>query len=113
MVCFCYRPEYYGIIDYELGNENYDTNGLFLLLVSKHRNGELGEIPLRFIHEQTKLTNYSNSNFDPIEDRFEIDIKNSTFVQQVQQVEQEDFIDNSGEKITGWDRDLFNDKEPF
>jgi replicative DNA helicase len=116
MVCFCYRPEYYEINDYQLGNEHYDTNGLFLLLVSKHRNGELGEIPLRFIHEQTKLANYSKSNFDPIEDRFETDIKNSTFVQQVEQVEkldQEDFIDNSGEKITGWDRDLFNDETPF
>ena len=74
---------------------------------------------MRFIHEQTKLVNYSKSNFDPIEDRFETDIKNSTFVQQVEQVEQvekldqEDFIDNSGEKITGWDRDLFNDETPF
>ena len=78
MVCFCYRPEYYEINDYQLGDKNYDTQGLFLLLVSKHRNGELGEIPLKFIHEQTKLANYSDSNFDPIEDKYDLDIKSKT-----------------------------------
>lgn len=57
MVMFCYRPEYYGITEYQIGNTDFDTKGLFLLLVSKHRNGELGEIPLRFIHEQTLVTN--------------------------------------------------------
>jgi hypothetical protein len=30
-----------------------------MLLIAKHRNGELGEIPLRFIHEQAKLDNYN------------------------------------------------------
>ena len=58
MVLFCYRPEYYGIDQYEVGNQQFPSNGLFMLLVSKHRNGELGEVPLRFIHEQTKITNH-------------------------------------------------------
>ena len=68
MVMFCYRPEYYGIETYEVGDTEFDTHGLFMLLISKHRNGELGEIPLKFIHAQTKLTNliitpnYVNSN---------------------------------------------------
>ena len=75
MVMFCYRPEYYGIDSYEVGGTEFDTNGLFMLLISKHRNGELGEIPLRFIHAQTKLTNLflSPTNRDEL---------NSTFVQQ-------------------------------
>jgi replicative DNA helicase len=64
MVAFCYRPEYYGIENYEVGNMHFDTHGLFILLIAKHRNGELGEIPLTFIHEQTKVCNrdlgYSN-----------------------------------------------------
>ena len=59
MVVFCYRPEYYGIETYEVGSETFPAEGLFMLLIAKHRNGELGEIPLRFIHEQTKLTNLS------------------------------------------------------
>ena len=62
MVVFCYRPEYYGIENYEVGNNSFDSNGLFMLIIAKHRNGELGEIPLRFIHEQTKLTNHEFSS---------------------------------------------------
>ena len=72
MVCFCYRPEYYGVEDYEIGTDHFDTKGLFMLIIAKHRNGELGEIPLRFVHELTKITNHSYYN----------DENNSTFVQQ-------------------------------
>jgi len=59
MVCFCYRPEYYDIETYEVGSESFNSNGLFMLIFAKHRNGELGEIPLTFIHNQTKLKNYN------------------------------------------------------
>ena len=58
MVIFCYRPEYYGIDNYELDGNVFESNGLFLFLIAKHRNGELGEIPLKFIHAQTKITNH-------------------------------------------------------
>jgi len=76
MVMFCYRPEYYDISEYEIDNTQFETKGLFMLLISKHRNGELGEIPLTFIHEQTKLTNhtFSSGTFDHTD-------YNSTFVQ--------------------------------
>ena len=57
MVVFCYRPEYYGITDYEVGNTNFDAKGLFMFIVSKHRNGALGEVPLTFIEQQTKVVN--------------------------------------------------------
>jgi len=59
MVLFCYRPEYYGIEQYEIAGHTIDSNGLFMLLIAKHRNGSLGEIPLKFIGSQTKLTNHS------------------------------------------------------
>lgn len=71
MVMFCYRPEYYGVTDYEVGAENFDTRGLFMLIIAKHRNGELGEIPLSFVHEITKVTNHTYSANN-----------SSTFVQQ-------------------------------
>jgi replicative DNA helicase len=58
MVIFCYRPEYYAIETYEVGGEQFASEGLFMCIVAKHRNGELGEIPLRFIGNQTKVTNY-------------------------------------------------------
>jgi replicative DNA helicase len=74
MVCFCYRPEYYGVDTYEIGSDSFDTRGLFMLIIAKHRNGELGEIPLTFIHELTKITNHRYN-----------DDNNSTFVQQNEQ----------------------------
>jgi len=57
MVMFCFRPEYYGIDTYEIGTEVFQSFGLMMLIIAKHRNGELGEIPLRFVHEQAKLEN--------------------------------------------------------
>jgi len=78
MVLFCYRPEYYGIEQYEIGSNNFQTEGLFMLIIAKHRNGELGEIPLTFIHEQTKLTNHSFGSSK----HFAHEDNNRTFVQQ-------------------------------
>lgn len=72
MVMFCYRPEYYGFEQYEVGSKTFDAKGLFMLIVAKHRNGELGEIPLRFIGEQTKVTNY--------DDNVDNSVNNTTFV---------------------------------
>lgn len=78
MVLFCYRPEYYGIETYEVGSESFDAQGLFMLLIAKHRNGELGEIPLNFIAQQTKVTNHDFTSSD----RFKNTNNYSTFVQQ-------------------------------
>lgn len=77
MVVFCYRPEYYGIQEYEVGSSTFNTDGLFMLLIAKHRNGELGEVPLTFIAQQTKLTNYNENSgiYTQLEEN------SSTFVQ--------------------------------
>lgn len=58
MIMFCYRPEYYGFTDYELMDNVVDSEGLFLLLIAKHRNGSLGDIPLRFVKELAHVTNH-------------------------------------------------------
>jgi replicative DNA helicase len=71
MVIFCYRPEYYGIANYELDEVLFESEGLFMLLIAKHRNGELGEIPLKFIHSQTKLTNHTFNDNDYTPQQFE------------------------------------------
>lgn len=60
IVMFCYRPEYYGAETYELEGEEIDTKGLFVLVIAKNRNGSLCDIPLRFIHNITKITNHPN-----------------------------------------------------
>jgi replicative DNA helicase len=82
MVMFCYRPEYYDIDQYEVGGRDFDTKGLFMLIIAKHRNGELGEIPLTFVHSQTKLTNYQDSamnNFTPLPSQQSVTSKESSF----------------------------------
>jgi replicative DNA helicase len=63
MVMFCYRPEYYEMTEYEINDNTYPSHGLFLLLVAKHRNGSLGDIPLKFIHENTNIID--NPDFLP------------------------------------------------
>lgn len=60
MVCFIYRPEYYGIDADESGNP---TNGLAEIIIAKHRNGALTTVPLRFIDRLAKFTDYSSANF--------------------------------------------------
>jgi len=72
MVMFCYRPEYYGFTETMIGDREFDAKGLFMLIVAKHRNGELGEIPLQFIGDLAKITNL-NDGFSN---------KSNTFVQQ-------------------------------
>lgn len=55
MVLFIYRPEYYGLHEDESGNS---TQGLAQLIIAKHRNGGLEDIPLRFISQYAKFTDY-------------------------------------------------------
>lgn len=104
MVVFCYRPEYYGIEQYEIGNQVFPSFGLMMLIIAKHRNGELGEIPLRFIHEQAKLSNYNvlqsateNNNSQSVNDSN----KNSTFVAEEKKTNLEtntDFLNQKNDK---------------
>jgi len=58
MVIFCHRPEYYGIERYQIGADEIPTDGLFMFLIAKFRNGSPGEVRARFIHENTMITNY-------------------------------------------------------
>lgn len=62
MVAFCYRPFYYGFTDYDLEGDHYDANGLFVLIIAKHRNGSLGEIPLGFIDHLARIKDHHTDN---------------------------------------------------
>lgn len=53
MVLFLYRPEYYGLDQDENGNS---TAGIGEVIIAKHRNGETGTVPLRFIGKYVKFT---------------------------------------------------------
>ena len=76
MVMFIYRPEYYGLTEDENGNS---TKGRAEVIIAKHRNGSLEDIPLRFIGQYAKFadldyqedtsTQYnSNSGIAPADD---------------------------------------------
>src|SRR5690606_2184557 len=52
MVLFLYRPEYYGLTEDEEGRS---TVGIGEVIIAKHRNGETGTIPLRFIGKYVKF----------------------------------------------------------
>jgi replicative DNA helicase len=60
IVCFLYRPEYYQIMEDENGNS---TKGIAQILVSKHRNGSLGEISMRFLGEFSRFVDADNFTF--------------------------------------------------
>lgn len=53
MVMFLYRPEYYGLTEDENG---LPTQGTGEVIISKHRNGSLENIQLKFIGKYTKFT---------------------------------------------------------
>lgn len=58
VVLFLYRPEVYGITAYtngETGGES--TEGIAEIIVSKHRNGPIGEVKLRFIKDFARFEN--------------------------------------------------------
>jgi replicative DNA helicase len=61
MVLFCYRPEYYHLNEYDWFGINLQTENLFMLIVAKHRNGVLGEIPLNFYGEFTQIDNHKDN----------------------------------------------------
>ena len=54
MVCFIYRPSYYGLEnEYGSNDEKYSE-----LIIAKHRNGALEDIPIGFVKNFAKFENY-------------------------------------------------------
>lgn len=63
IVIFCHRPEYYQLNDYELGGEIISSEGLFIFIIAKFRNGQTGEIKARWIGSNTAIVNYTDKPF--------------------------------------------------
>lgn len=61
IVGFIYRPEYYGI---EADAEGNSTHQKAEIIIAKHRNGSLEDVPLRFIGKLAKFTNWDGFDFD-------------------------------------------------
>ena len=61
IVCFIYRPEYYGITEDEEGNSTVGTGEI---IIAKHRNGSLENVRLRFIGHLARFDNMDSLNFE-------------------------------------------------
>ncbi len=62
MVCFVYRPEYYGFTEDEQGNSLAGTGQI---IVAKHRNGALKDVNLRFIDRLAKFCDLETPDYNP------------------------------------------------
>lgn len=60
LVCFIYRPEYYGITEDE---EQNSLKGVAQILIAKNRHGATRDVNLGFIDYQTKFINLQSSPF--------------------------------------------------
>jgi replicative DNA helicase len=61
MVLFLYRPEYYNLNEDEAGNS---LKGVGEVIIAKNRSGSLETVPLRFIGQFTKYTDFEGAFFD-------------------------------------------------
>ncbi len=57
LVLFIYRAEYYKIDEFEDGSP---TQGVSEIIISKHRNGAVGDVKLRFIADFARFEDYSH-----------------------------------------------------
>ncbi len=61
IVCFIYRPEYYGITEDDEGNSVAGTGEI---IIAKHRNGSLENVRLKFTGHLAKFDNMDTFDFD-------------------------------------------------
>ena len=95
MVMFLYRPEYYKINEDENGNS---LLGIGEVIVAKHRNGALKNIPLRFIDTLAKFEDLPDSQFNTFAEKDGESIASSGSITRSSKMNEE------------WDR---NDDVPF
>jgi len=73
IVCFIYRPEYYGMTEWSNTSpgEDPDCSGQGEIIIAKHRNGSLDSVRLRFIANLAKFTDLDSfSSFGTANDDF-------------------------------------------
>ena len=63
VVCFLYRPEYYGITTTAEGES---TNGLAELIIGKQRNGPVGSTRMYFVKEYARFEKLTRVQSDPM-----------------------------------------------
>ncbi|MDM8174773.1 replicative DNA helicase [Olivibacter sp. 47] len=95
VVCFLYRPEYYGITEDEEGRP---TAGMAELIIAKHRNGATDDVALRFVGKTTGFYDLDSGFSDNVQASFEDNPFDSPF---------------NGIMPNGRFVDMTDDSEPF
>lgn len=62
LVLFIHRPEYYG---FKEGENHENLEGIAEIIIAKHRNGAIADVPLRFIKEEARFAEIDNYNIPP------------------------------------------------
>ena len=77
IVCFIYRPEYYGMTEWpnSAPGKDPDCTGQGEIIIAKHRNGSLDNVRLRFIANLAKFTDLDS--FGAISNSFNDDFGNN------------------------------------
>ena len=77
IVCFIYRPEYYGMTEWpnSAPGEDPDCIGQGEIIIAKHRNGSLDNVRLRFIANLAKFTDLDS--FGAMSNSFNDDFGNN------------------------------------
>lgn len=65
VVCFLYRPEYYGI---KTTPDGQSTTGLAEIIVGKQRNGPTGSVSLYFVKEYARFENLTTASPAPFDE---------------------------------------------
>lgn len=101
MVLFLYRPEYYGITEDEQGRSQA---GIGEVIIAKHRNGETGIVPLKFVGKFVKFTDLEEDFTAP--NSFSMDSPSSGMYPS------QDFEKQSNVIIRPSKMDDYNDEDP-
>ncbi len=78
IVSFIYRPEYYGINEWD-DEEHTPSEGQAEFIVAKHRNGGLENIRLKFIGHLAQFTNLDNSFGNEFESKMNVSDTTTNF----------------------------------
>lgn len=63
MVCMIHRPEYYHLYKDAQGNS---TKGVAEIIIAKHRNGQVGDVRLKFISDYARFANIDDTTLAPL-----------------------------------------------
>ena len=61
MVCFIHRPEYYKIYN---SSDGADLRGKAEIIIAKHRNGSVCDVPMRFRHSEVRFVDVTDAALD-------------------------------------------------